>query len=112
MKTQKLPNISSTLTLLPLADNDKLNTCFWVNNFDHVIEKYAGGSAMNTTHLMALQEPNLNAEVNVTKIIVTRTGKCTFKFGDKHLQLPEKINPKTEQRQIDTTNEQSLTQNT
>ena len=104
VKAQKLPNISSTLTLLPSADNDTLNTCFWVNNFDHVVEKLAGCSAMNTTHLMALQQPNLNAEVNVTKISVTRTGKCTFKFGDKHLQLSEKMSPKIEQRQIDTTN--------
>ena len=104
VKAQKLPNISSTLTLLPSADNDTLNTCFWVNNFDHVVEKLAGCSAMNTTHLMALQQQNLNAEVNVTKISVTQTGKCTFKFGDKHLQLSEKMSPKIEQRQIDTTN--------
>ena len=112
VKAQKLPNILSTLTLLTSADNDTLNTCFWVNNFDHVVEKLAGCSAMNTTHLIALQQPNLNAEVNVTKISVTRTGKCTFKFGDKHLQLSKKMNPKIEQRQIDTTNEQNFTQNT
>ena len=105
VKAQKLPNISSTLTLLPSADNDTLNTSFWVNNFDHVAEKLTSGSAMNTTHLMALEEPNLNAEVNVTKISVTQTGKCTFRFGDKHLQLPEKMNPKIEQQKIDTTNE-------
>ena len=84
----------------------------WVNNFDQLVEKLAGCSAMDTTHLMALQQPNLNAEVNVMKISVTRTGKCTFKFGDKHLQLSEKMNPKIEQRQIDTTNEQNFTQNT
>ena len=46
---QKLPNISSTLPLLPSVDNDTLNTNFWVNNFDQVV----GGSKMNITHLMA-----------------------------------------------------------
>ena len=63
MKSQKLANISSTLPLLPSADNDTLDIYFWVNNFDHAVEKVAGGGAMNTTHLMTFQEPNSNAEV-------------------------------------------------
>ena len=50
VKAQKLANISSTLLLLPSADNDKLVACFWVNNFDHIVEKVAGGGAANTTH--------------------------------------------------------------
>ena len=112
MKSQKLANISSTLPLLLSADNDTLDIYFWVNNFDHVVEKVAVGGAMNTTHLMIFQKPNLNAEVNVTKICVTRTGKRTFKFGDKHLLLSEKMNPKIQPQQIATTNEQNFTQNT
>ena len=54
----------------------------------------------------------MQTEVNVTKVSVTRTGKCTFKFGNKHLQLSKKMNPEIEQQQIDTTNEQNFTQNT
>ena len=53
-----------------------LDTYFWVDNFHHIVEKVAGGSVVNTTHLIALQEPNLNAEV--TKISVTRNGKRTL----------------------------------
>ena len=112
MKSKKLANISSTLPLLPSADNDTLDIYSWVNNFDDIVKKVAGGGAMNTTHLMTFQKPNSNEEVNVTKISVTQTGKRTFKFGDKHLQLSEKINPKIEPQQIGTTNEQNFTQNT
>ena len=57
VKAQKLANISSCLPLLPLADSDTLDTYFWVNNFNHVVEKIAGGNAVSTTHLMAFQEP-------------------------------------------------------
>ena len=63
VKSQKLANISSTLPLLPSADNDTLDIYFWVNNFDHVVEKVAGGGAMNTTHLMTFQATNSNAKV-------------------------------------------------
>ena len=112
VKAQKLANISSCLPLLPSADSDTLDTYFWVNNFDHVVEKIAGGNAVSTTHLMAFQEPKSDAEVNVLKISVAQTGKLTFEFGNKHLKLPEKMNPKIEQRQIDTTNKQNFTQDT
>ena len=64
------------LPLLSSADIDMLDTYFWVDNFHHIVEKVAGGSVVNTTHLIALQEPNLNAEV--TKISVTRNGKRTL----------------------------------
>ena len=109
MKAQKLVNISSALPLLPSADNHGLDTYFWVNNFDHVVEKVAGGDAVNNTHLTRFQEPNSNAEVNVTKISFTRTGKRTLKFGDKNLQLSIKVNLKIESLQIDTTNKQNFT---
>ena len=72
----------------------------------------ASGGAVNTTHLMAFQESNSNAEVNVTKISVIRTGKRTFDYGDKHLQFSEKVNLKIVPRQIDTTNEQNFIQDT
>ena len=55
MKVQKLANISSILPLLPSGDNDTLDTYFWVDNFDHIVEKVAGGGAVNTTHLMAFK---------------------------------------------------------
>ena len=58
---------------------------------------------------MAFQEPNSNSQVNETKISVTRTRKCTFEYGDKHLQFSKKVNPKIEPWQIDTTNEQNFT---
>ena len=112
MKAQKLANISSTLPLLPSADNDALDTYFWVKKFDHVVEKVTGGDAVSNTHLTGFQEPNSNAEVNVTKISFTRTGKRTFKFGDKHLQLSKKVNLKIESLQIDTTKKQNFTRNT
>ena len=112
VKAQKLANISSTLPLLPSADNDALDTYFWVNNFDQVIQKVAGGDAVNNTHLRGFQEPNSNAKVNVTKISFTRTGKHSFKFGDKHWQLSKKVNLKIELLQIDTTNKQNFTRNT
>ena len=73
VKAQKLANISSCLPLLPSADSDTLDTYFWVNNFDHVVEKIAGGNAVSTTHLMAFQEPKSDAEVNVLKISVAQT---------------------------------------
>ena len=89
VKAQKLANISS-LPLLPSADNDTLDTYFWVDNFDHIVEKVAGCGAVNITHLMAFQGPNSNAEVNVTKISVTRTGKRTFEYDDKHCSCPKR----------------------
>ena len=75
-------------------------------------QKSSGGGVVNTTHLMAFQEPNSNAEVNITKISVTRTGKCTFEYDAEHMQLSKKVNPKIDQRQIDTTKEQIFTQDT
>ena len=92
-KAQKLANISSGLPLLPSADTNKLDTYFWVDNFDHIVEKMAGGGVVNTTHLIAFQDPNSNAVVNVTKISVTQTGKRTFEYDDKHLQLSKKGQP-------------------
>ena len=53
----------------------------------------AGGGVVNTTHLIAFQDPNSNAVVNVTKISVTQTGKRTFEYDDKHLQLSKKGQP-------------------
>ena len=111
MKAQKLANISSTLPLLPSADNGALDTYFWVNNFDQVVQKVAGGVAVNNTHLTGFQEPNSNAKVHVTKISFTRTGKRSFKFDDKHWQLSKKVNLKIESLQIDTTNKQNFTRN-
>ena len=96
VKAQELANISLTLPLLPSADNDTLDTYFWVDNFDKIVEKVGGGGAVNTTHLMAFQEPNSNAEGNVTKISVTQTGKRAFEYDGKHLQLSEKVNLKIE----------------
>ena len=109
VKAQKLANFSSTLPLLLLADRDTLDKYFEVVNFDHIIESAAGGGAVNTTHLIAFQEPNSNLQVNETKISVTQTRKCTFEYGDKHLQFSKKVNPKIEPWQIDTTNEQNFT---
>ena len=80
MKVQKLANTSSNLPLLPSADKDTLDTYFWVDNLDHIVEKLTDGGTVNTTHLMAFQEPNSNEEVNVTKISITRTGKTYFRI--------------------------------
>ena len=58
---------------------------------------------------MAFQEPNTNADANVTKISVTRTGKGTLEYDDKYLQLSKKVNPKIELQQKDRTNKQNFT---
>ena len=50
----------------------------------------AHGGAVNTTHLMTFQEPNSNAEVNVTKISVTHTGKHTFEFDESSCSCPKR----------------------
>ena len=55
-KALTLAEASSFLSLKPAKESDVVLTFYWVDNFDVIVEKQAGGGAINTTHLVAFQD--------------------------------------------------------
>ena len=47
------------LPILPVAE-EIIPTYFWVDNFDIKVERLCGSGVVNTTHLMAFQEPSIS----------------------------------------------------
>ena len=56
LKSQKLSEMSTSVTLKPKMDNDVVLTNFWVDNFDINVDTPTAGGAINSTHLLAFQE--------------------------------------------------------
>ena len=50
-------NKTDILPLKPVSEEYITPTFFWVDNFDVQIDRLSGGGSVNTTHLMAFQEP-------------------------------------------------------
>ena len=59
--TQLMAESSSILPLKPNYKGDKIITYFRVDNFDVNIERQTGGGAVNSTHLVAFQEPSYDS---------------------------------------------------
>ena len=59
----------------PINDIDTVLTIFWVDNLDINVEKQIGGGAVNTTHLVAFQEPNEFAAIESNNVSLERLKK-------------------------------------
>ena len=68
-KALTLAEASSFLPLKPAKESDVVFTFYWVHNFDVIVEKQAGGGAINTTHLVAFQEPTEFSANNTNEAI-------------------------------------------
>lgn len=80
-------NKSDILPLKPLSEECITPTFFWVDNFDVQIDCLAGGGSVNTTHLMAFQEPAVGTEV-VKKIqLVPRRKSRQLFYEDVNLPI-------------------------
>ena len=87
-QTQKeltLAEASSFLPLKPAKESDVVLTFYWVDNFDVIVEKQAGGGTINTTHLVAFQEP--------TELSVNNTNE-TISVEYSRKRTVENIEPK------------------
>ena len=65
------------LPILPVAE-EIIPTYFWVDNFDIKVERLCGSGVVNTTHLMAFQEPSISvtqANVHTPVTTLVRTGR-------------------------------------
>ena len=84
-KALTLAEASSFLPLKPAKESDVVLTFYWVNNFDVIVERQAGGGAINTTHLVAFQEP--------TELSVNNTNE-TISVEYSRKRTVENIEPK------------------
>ena len=65
------------LPILPVAE-EIIPTYFWVDNFDIKVERLCGSGVVNTTHLMAFQEPSISvrqANIHTPVTTLVRTGR-------------------------------------
>jgi hypothetical protein len=86
---QIMADSSSILPLKPNHDEDRIITYFWVDNFDVNIERQSGGGAVNSTHLVAFQEPSdCDSYICSPKIDLQRTKKRTIETCDGNLFTP------------------------
>ena len=67
----KLTNI---LKVSPI-DHEYIPTWFWVDNFDVLVEKAGGGGSVNTTHLVAFQEPGIRGIDKDLHVTIPRSRK-------------------------------------
>ena len=81
-KAQLLAETSGSLPLKPITSSDVVLTYYWVDNFDVTVEKQAGGGAINTTHLVAFQEPSEFTIKNVETITLERSKTRTIENID------------------------------
>ena len=70
------------LPILPVAEETR-PTYFWLDKFDIKVERLCGSRVVNTTHLMAFQEPSIgllqaNVHTPVTKLVRTRRRRLSL----------------------------------
>ena len=75
-------------------------TYFWVDNFDIKVERLCGSGIVNTTHLMAFQEPSIsvtqaNVHTPVTTLVRTERTKLSLNQDEK-LRTTHKIDSNAE----------------
>ena len=87
------------LPILPVAE-EIIPTYFWVDNFDIKVERLCGSGVVNTTHLMAFQEPSISvtqANVHTPVTTLVRTGRRRLSLNqDEKLRTTHKIDPNAE----------------
>ena len=90
---------SHELNILPVlpSESEIIPTYFWVDNFDTKIERLGESGAINTTHLMAFQEPTLTAQIKSPSLSLEISGKRKFSFvAEGKLYPTNKINTNAE----------------
>ena len=81
------------LPITPTTEHSIAPTFYWVDNFDVIVDRLAGGSSVNTTHLMAFQETNTDT-CKITKFINVGRRKSR-KLTHQAESFPvQKVNPK------------------
>ena len=61
-----------TLPLQPKSPSKTVFTHFWVDNFDVLVDRQAGGGSVNTTHLVAFQNPSEESILNHNQLSISR----------------------------------------
>ena len=64
---------SGALPLKPAPRTETVLTYFWVDNFDMNLETQTGKGALNSTHLVALEEESQNSVALNNKLFLPRT---------------------------------------
>ena len=77
-RAQQLDEKSSILPIIQTVIKRIVLTYFWAANFDHILDNQAGGSAINTTHLIAFQERNNNCHYESNLPTTERTKRRTI----------------------------------
>ena len=81
-------------------------TYFWVDKFDIKVEWLCGSGVVNTTHLMAFQEPSIgvtqgNFHTPVTTLVRTDRRKISLNQDEK-VRTTHKIDPNAEPPKFNT----------
>ena len=93
------------LPILPVAE-EIIPTYFWVDKFDIKVEWLCGSGVVNTTHLMAFQEPSIgvtqaNFHTPVTTLVRTDRRKISLNQDEK-VRTTHKIDPNAEPPKFNT----------
>lgn len=75
-----------TLPLQPIFPFIPVFSHFWVDNFDVLVDKQCGGGSINTTHMVAFQYPNENAEIRSINLSVPRKKSRQLFIEDINVQ--------------------------
>ena len=61
-----------TLPLQPKSPSKTVFTHFWVDNFDVLVDRQGGGGSVNTTHLVAFQNPSKESILDHNQLSISR----------------------------------------
>lgn len=76
------------LPIKPMSTDAVVPTFYWVDNFDVLVDRLAGGSSINTTHLMAFQETTTNTRMSSKPVNVERRKSRNIFYED--ISIPAK----------------------
>ena len=95
-QTRAAQAMADNKSLFPVKHQNEVKgvlTYFWFDNFDVIVEKQTGGGTINSTHLVAFQETNVNCDINICVISVDKTKSRTVSINKLNFDNPI-INPK------------------
>ena len=75
--------------LLPIVphESETVYTHYWVDNFNIIVEKTAGGGAISTTHLVAYQKQSSNSERRKVIIDIPRKKGRKLLYNDVNIDF-------------------------
>ena len=69
---QEKAKLGFTLPIQPILRELAIFSHFWVDNFDVLIDKQSGGGSINTTHMVAFQNPSENGTLKTRRMSLPR----------------------------------------